>query len=340
MRSTRNVSRVLLVLLSCAIALGMQRYVGGPTIYAPERAERRAMVHEAILHNVRPEGLTWSESGGNGMTTRIGTVYAAEGVHRILRWSLEKSYFAIETGALVLVLVSLFIYLQRGATAQLALIGLLFVSAIQPLTYAFYFFHPWDRPSLVAWICVLWFLRENKPGWAAAILPIAVLIKWDIVVLPVLYFLAYARNGAVPRVLAITAGMGVVGVVTYLVVRGFLPIGTTTVLPGGTENIGEQLRMNVRDIVALWVFYPPMLGLALPIIAAAIGFRTGTRFERASFCFGLALLVPMFILTHFLEVRAEMPIVVLVLPLALRGVQLLLSDRSFDQGTLVTPSTA
>jgi hypothetical protein len=258
-------------------------------------------------------------------------------VRRVSGLSVHRTYFLLGTVGLTLALISLFVYLRSSATIELALVGVLFFSAIQPLTYAFHYFHPWDRPSLIAWIWVVWLIREDKRAWVAVILPFAVLIKWDILLLPALYFAVHARRGAFWRVLTTTAALSAVGVVTYAVARELLPGGSASPfgLPGGTTDMSLQWRVNLRDARELGAYFPPMLGFSMPMIAAAIGFRAGNRFERASFGFGLALLVPMFLLTNFREIRAEMPVLVLLLPLALRGVAMLSDSSTPGRGGLV-----
>jgi hypothetical protein len=324
-------------MLAVTLTLGLQRYVGGETLYAASLEATRAAAHEAILHNTPAAGETWQTMGLNSTNTRIGVVYLAEAVRRTLGLSVAKSYFLIETAALLAALLALFYFLRRVVGEQLAVVGLLFFSAIQPLAYAFHHFHPWDRPSLLAWICLTWLIRENKPAWVGALLPLGVVIKWDIMILPLLYLLAFARKENLRRVAATTAALGACGVVTYLALKWFLPSDSSSDLANRLGASAVQIATNVEAIRGAGVFYPPLLGLSVPIVLAAMGYRRGTRFERASCAFGVTLLLPLFLLTNFVEIRAQMPVVVLVLPLALRGLELLVvrneGEPEFATGT-------
>ena len=328
-----------IVFLAFTVTLLLQRYVGGTTIYAESHEEQRAAVHEAILRNAPAPERSWTEIGGS-VNTRVATVYLAESLRRATGLSLMKSYALIETAALFAALLALFAFLMNGSGSQLALVGLLYVAAVQPLSYAFQYFQPWDRPSLLCWILVTWCIRRDRPLWAAALLPLAVLIKWDIVVLPGLYVFAYARKDNMIRVARAVATMGICAVGTYLVLRWWLPAGPTpTLTPVNASAIVPNMVANLRDAAELGLFYPPMLGLLLPALLAIVGWRHGSRFEIASFAFGAAVLVPLFMLTHFREIRAEMPALFLMLPLGLRGVESLIprSRQSAADSTVARP---
>ena len=68
--------------------------------------------------------------------------------------------------------------------------------------------------------------------------------------------------------------------------------------------------------------YPPLLAFGLPLGLAIYGWRTGDQFSRAGFLMALAILLgPLFLLTNFEEVRAEMGALFLLLPLALAGLE-------------------
>ena len=76
-----------------------------------------------------------------------------------------------------------------------------------------------------------------------------------------------------------------------------------------------------RAIRDLNVFYPPLLVFGPTLALALFGAPRGDRLMRAMALFGVLLLVPLFIATNFVEVRAQMPMFVLLLPAAIAGLQ-------------------
>jgi hypothetical protein len=75
----------------------------------------------------------------------------------------------------------------------------------------------------------------------------------------------------------------------------------------------------------LGVTYPPLLAHVLPLALAIIGWRDCDQAARAGVVFGMVCLVPVWLLqTNLVEVRAQMPLVILVLPAALLGLRRLI----------------
>ena len=66
----------------------------------------------------------------------------------------------------------------------------LYFAPILPLTFALHFYHPYDRASLVAWLLAIWCARARRFWEFSAVAIVAVLIKFDAIVLPGLYFWA------------------------------------------------------------------------------------------------------------------------------------------------------
>jgi hypothetical protein len=71
----------------------------------------------------------------------------------------------------------------------------------------------------------------------------------------------------------------------------------------------------------LYVFYPPLLVFGPTLAFATVGAPFGDRLMRAMALFGALLLIPLFIGSNFVEVRAEMPVLVLLLPAAIAGLR-------------------
>jgi hypothetical protein len=81
---------------------------------------------------------------------------------------------------------------------------------------------------------------------------------------------------------------------------------------------------------SLYVFYPPLLVFGPTLALAFVGARRGDRLMASMALFGLLLLVPLFIAANFDEVRAQMPMFVLLLPAAVVGLRRLLEPGQVD----------
>ncbi|MGH7766589.1 MAG: hypothetical protein ACREQP_03985, partial [Candidatus Binatia bacterium] len=313
---TRITSFILLILLAGVLTLVSQTWVGNVTRYQPDFAEKQQILHDAILYNRLPPGQTsWTEMGANGTNTRVATVYFAEALHRITNLSILKVYWMIDTVALFVTFLLLFAYLRQTSSPIYSLVGLLYVAAILPLTYLFAYFHPWDRVSLVCWIALLILLRSERLVSFTFLLAVSITVKYDTLLLPGLYFLANVTWDNWPRIALRSALMFAVSFGTWIGMRLFLP--------GGFEerHILAQLFRNLGDFRSTLFSYPPLLGFLIPMILAFAALRWADRFSRASVWFGVLLFVPLIIATNFMEIRAEMPILILLLPSALMALR-------------------
>jgi hypothetical protein len=314
----RRLRVVTLLVLSAAITLTMQVWVGGSTIYSPELQERRARLHDMILHNRAQSPHETATLSVNSTNIRVGAVYLAEGIHRATGMSVLRAYRLIDTVALFIALPLVFWLYRRVSSREHALLAMLYVGAILPLTYYLFYFHPWDRPMLVLWILMIACIRDDRPLVLAALLAVSIVVKFDALFLPGLYFLVYARRDNLVNVAGRTAGLFAVTFGTYTALR--------LIFPGGSA-VGDtlwQIKTNFAHMAEFNVGYPPMLGLALPVLLALIGWRHADRFARASAVFAAGLACIYFVNSNFVELRAEMPVLLLILPAALAGLRVLL----------------
>src|SRR5262245_3598086 len=138
-KSSRGLLRAtLLVILAAMLTVTLQQWTGRLSIYSDALAEKRLILHDAILHNRRPpEG--WHEVGADRTNVRIFTVYLAEGLHRATGTSILTAYKLIETIALFAVFLGLFAYVRAWAPPLLALVGLLYFAVAMTLSYHFHF---------------------------------------------------------------------------------------------------------------------------------------------------------------------------------------------------------
>lgn len=321
-RSSSATYRELAVVavLAAALTLGLQWWVGGATIYDPAWVGRRTAMHHAMMINRAPAGLSWSDIGANSINIRLGVVYAAELVHRVLGVSIWSSYFVLETWFLWCTFPLLYLCLRWWFPPSWSLVGLLFYTAVLPHTYFFHHFHPWDRPSLFLWLVLLMLLRANRLLLMAAVLVLAVVVKYDVLLFPALYWLARVERRNWVTVTAWTAALFTVSFATYYGLRWAFPGGFAD------RQIGAQVMTNLRAMRHLYLFYPPLLVFGPTLALAFVGSRFGDRLMRAMALFGVLLLVPLFIAANFDEVRAQMPMFILLLPATTAGLRHLLES--------------
>jgi hypothetical protein len=305
---------LLAIALSGSITLTEQKWVGGMSIYAPERLAVREMMHEAILHNRLPDSVsTWESVGANGLNIRLLTVWTAEALHRLTGTSIQRSYLLIETMALFGGCLLLYAFLEPYTGWPFALASLLYWGSVLPLTYLHHNFHPWDKPSIALWLLALICARQRWWWRLAAVLVIGVATKYDILVFPILVFLAFRRTEPWTLTVPRTALLLAVTVSTFLLLRWFLPNGMEP------RPVFDQVRTNLTDLRDMRYYYPPFLALGSPALLAAIGYSSADQFAKACVqLMGIIALI-LFLQVNFVEFRAEVPLLLLLLPAAWFG---------------------
>jgi hypothetical protein len=308
---------LLLILLAGSLAFAL-KWVGEVTTYRESLEQRRDMMHEAILHNQIPPGYgSWRELGASGTNIRVATVYLAEGLHRITGLAVTKIYQILDTAGLFFSFLLLFAYLRQTSPPAYAVVGTLYLGAILPLSFLFTYFHPWDRLSLLCWVALLILLRAQRLVAFAALLAVSITVKYDTLPLPGLYFLANVTRENWKSVVLRSALLFAVTFGVWL--------GLSALLPGGFEDRSmlAQLSNNLRVFREMLVDYPPLLGLTVPVLLAVLGYSQSDRFSRASVVFGFLLFIPLILASNFAEIRAQLPVLVLLLPSALIGLRTL-----------------
>jgi hypothetical protein len=315
--------RLLVVALATVVTMGLQPWIGGLTIYSDETRSSREVLHRAILHNQPPPGRTWSDLGANGVNVRVAAVFLAEALSGPLK-SVRRAYIAMDTVGLWCGLLLLAGYLRRWFRFELALIGLLYFAVCLPLTYLFHYFHPWDRLSLVTWLSLLLALRRDRRAALALLLPVAITVKYDAVPFGLLYAATYWTRGQRAAVL-IGGALLIEGALTFVLLL--------MAFPGGFAErpVATLLADNLRVLWQEGPTYPPLLVFGPVLAMAVVGWREAPTDIRAAAAFALLLAVLLFFQVHFVEVRALMPILVMMLPAGLVGL------RRFMPGADVPP---
>lgn len=308
--------RAALLWLLVAITLALQSWIGDLTIYSKGMEAQRAAMHQAILDNQPPDGKTWKEIGALSVQKRVGVVYLAEAVRVVSGLRIGAVYKLIDTACLLLALVALFSYLRRWMPPSMSLLGLLYFSAMLPLTYFFQLFHPWDRLQLLLWIVLLGLIADRRFWLLAVVLLVSVVVKFDTILLPAFYFAVHFRREGLRRLLAESLVLGLVALGANLLLGHWFgdPAEATRFSQSG---IFSQLIVNWHRLLAMKLSYPPLLVHALPLALAAFGWQGQSRFVAVSVGFGVVLDLVHLLLTNFEEVRAHMMVLVLLLPASL-----------------------
>jgi hypothetical protein len=317
--------RGLLVLFVGVATMISQYWVGNSTIYRPELEQKRELLHQYLLQNQLPPGVTWTSMGANSTNIRVGAVFLAEAMHRVFHISVLKAYVLLDTVALFCAMILLFVYLQRWFENIYCLVGVMFFAVVLPLTYMLFVFHPWDRLSLIVWLAALHLVRERRLWLLAVVLAIGMLIKYDVLLFPGLFFLAYVDRENWLRT-------GVITLLLFAVTFGMFKL-VVLLRPGGFDSqltTAQIVASNLAVLKEQRLGWPPFLGFSAPIVMAAIGFRSGNRFMQGSALFGMLLFIPFIFQSFMAEFRTEVPILLCLLPAALLGTKLILAPASTE----------
>jgi hypothetical protein len=317
----------VLATLVAVLTLTLQSWVGGVTIYRPELADKRLTLHEAILHN-RPPGQSWVDGGAARTNVRVFTVFMAEGIKRATGMGVLNAYFLLDTTAMLISFILLFAYLESCLPAILSLVGILYFASVTTLTYHLHYFHPWDRLSTLCWLIAIMLVRAQRFWALLALLPVAVAVKWDIIAIPAFYALGRWPGRWDRSYLLRTVALLSVAAGTFVALSLALPNGGREAANIVSE-VPRRLDLNLQQVLALKLSYPPLLAFALPVLLAVVGFRDAPFFDRACCVFAALLSLTLLLLSNFAEVRAHMMILILLMPTALIGTaKLTTSDSS------------
>lgn len=308
----------LLLWFILTLTLALQSWVGDRTIYSHALESARSALHQGILENQAPEGRTWAEWGALSVQRRVGVVYLAEGVHRLTAWPIGKVYKAIDTLFLAASMLALFVVLRRKLGETLALVGLLYFCAVLPLTYFFQLFHPWDRVQLFLWIVLLALLEARRLALLSAVLALSVVVKFDTLLLPAMYFAVHAARHSYSRVALEALWLAFIAWACNQAL-GQLFGDPAEASRFALSGIWAQVDLNVGKMLAMHLRYPPLIVHGLPMVLAAFAWSVLSRVERVAVAFAFALSLVHFLLTNYEEVRAHMMVLVLLLPASLKG---------------------
>ncbi len=326
----RTVRAVLLVVLAYVLTMTGQFWLGYRQVYTahPEAAE---VMHRAILENHPPPGKTWQDIGANGTNLRRVSIELAEVVRKASGLPLFAVYFALDTVFFFCTVLLLGVYLSRWLAPPWVALGLLYYGMTTPLTYLFYYSHPWDRLSQLCWLSALFFLRDRRALPFAAVLAFGMAVKYDMLALPLLWAAWTWRPDQRRRWLGQSLAMFAVAVGVFKVLQWRYPAGYTPLGTGLTATVAVYSQRLVEELRERAFAFPPMLMFALPLGLAFAGWKRLSRLEHLSLLFGCALFGMFSLGSNLREVRAQVPILYLVLPAALMTLQRLLTDDTAQE---------
>ncbi|WP_394756019.1 hypothetical protein [Rhodoferax sp.] len=306
----------LLSWLLATITIGMQTWIGDQTIYSKQLEKQREELHFGILENKAPGGKGWTALGATSIQKRIGIVYLAEAIRINTGLTVAKIYKLLDTAFLFVGLLALYFYLKKWLPDPYSLLGVLYFCAMLPLTYLFQLFHPWDRLQMVFWIGLLYLVAEGNFVVLVFCLFLSVLVKFDTILLPFLYFLVHVNRSGWLKTSMETLFLLLITFGTYMALGQLFP----SPVDGSYYNLQgafNTLWSNAQKLVEMNVRYPPLLVHALPVFLALFFLPSKHRFVVASVAFALGLSAVYMVFSNYEEVRAHMVVLVLVLPSAL-----------------------
>lgn len=331
--SSRALGLALLVWFCATLTLGLQSWVGDATIYSKRLETKREELHFAILANQAPREAGWGAVGALTVQKRVAVVYLAEQIRKSTDLAVGKIYKSIDTLFLFIALLALFFYLRRWLADIYCLIGLLYFSAMLPFTYFFQLFHPWDRLQLAMWIGLLYLAMERKILLLALGLVLSIFVKYDTIVIPLFYFLANYQRDQWRRVVLESMLLSILAYGTYYLLGQWFPSPADETNFSGRGAMSMAMN-NLQAMAQMGPRFPPLVALALPLFLACCFWPSKDRVTQASVLFAWVLTVMFFLFSQFEEVRAQMIVLVLVLPSALLSLDRFLSKNLMPQQTL------
>ncbi len=325
-------SLFLLVLLVSVIVSTAQSAVGDATIYSQAVAPNRELLHRAILDN-RPPSSGWGSVGATKTNVRIGVVHLAESIRLLTNASLHDIYRGIDTVFLSVFLLGLFAYLRQWVPALYALVGLMFVGAVLPLTYLMHYFQPWDRLQLCLWLLVLQTIKAHKPVLLAGALCVGMLVKFDMLLVPLLHLASHASRQSVKRVTVETALLSLLAVCLYFGLDGAFA-NTGDPARFNPETAFLRASSNLGTINDRGLSHPALLLHGLPLLLALVRFRTRERFLAVGVLFACSMSIIWYLFTVYAEVRTQAMLLILLLPPALMTLREELSPHEGTAGDM------
>jgi len=182
------------------------------------------------------------------MNIRIAVPYLVEFIHNATGARVVRLYKIVDLVGMWFGLIIFFKFLYTRFTARESALACFYFAATLPLTFAFHSFHPYDRAGFVTWLMAIWCARAKHFLEFSVVSVIGVLIKYDAIVLPILYFLGNSTTQNWRKCLIQSSAMEIVLLAIFGALIGITKAagarefgggfqgGTISGFPGGTAH--------------------------------------------------------------------------------------------------------
>lgn len=278
---------VIVVAIGLSLTVLLQFNLGIENIYVRHHEERLSL-HNAIVTNTLPVGVnSWTELGANSVQRRYFAVWTAQqlinaGLPFLLAHFLQDSAFLFAT------FVALAFYLRMFVDFRSTLLGLLVAGTFAVLTYRHWYFHPWDRMSQFLWVLGFISVARGSLLKTLLVVVVGVLVKPDIVLLPILWLLVWYGSLGKFQWRRILGGIAL-AVASYIVMifmSRVFPAEETPLL--SSRMLSAAIRTNLKDILDLGVVgWPPLLFWGWPATMVALAWKHLAQSHRRLAMWGI-----------------------------------------------------
>ncbi len=259
---------------------------------------------------------------GNNEQSRLLQWMIPEAIHRFLGTSIQNAYLLQRWFFVFLAFVAFHAFLRRWFDDKIAFAGVVFLSAVMPLTYMNYLQE--SAPLLmVTFLLALWAIRDHRPVIYAGILLLGTLNNETMLVLPAVFFF-YNFEGFRWGHLLKLAGRTIATCLPAYAVAASIRIynierphlGGAWHLPDNWNGIMEGIQRSPFEYwnaTYLYVFF--LFGAFW--VFALLRFKEKPLFLRRAW-----MMIPLYFISHMLtgiisESRQMIPLSFIIIPMAL-----------------------
>ncbi len=324
----RMLRTAALLILTLCVTLILQQYVGLASVYRSDLEARQTEVLERLINNDPPASGKWGDLGLSSANIRIASLWIIVAIKKLTGVGTQAAMRLLDTVCLWIFLSVLVPYLRFWFRRSTALLGLAYVVAVAPLSYFLFYFHPWDRLAALCWILSYWLVRRGDWRVLGVILPFLVMVKYDIALVAGLYWLVWIGRTSPVSVTVRSAVLALSGFGTYILLLSMYPSSDTF------ASRSAMFLVNIRAPFEDPMSYQPALAYLPLVVPIWLGLGRADQFVRASAAFAACFMLLALVTVNFIEMRAQMPILLALLPCALLGVERILNNDATPTRTV------
>lgn len=275
----------------------------------------------------RNHGLLLNFDYTNNEQSRVLQYYIPEFFHKLFGMSVPDAYILQRLLFVFITFCAFHLYLRKWFDQRGAMLGVVFLAAIMPLTY---FNHLQESAPLLMlmFLLCLWAIRENRHWLYAGLLLVGAMANETVLIIPAVYWFYQVgelnwKKPEWPRLFRVSVMTLITCAPAYAwtiliryITRDAEHLGGAWHLPDNLASIGDALLSNPLD----WWNKPY---LYIFIIFGAMWVYAYLRWaDKPLFLRRASLMVPLFVISHMLtgiilEVRQMIPISYIIIPMAL-----------------------